>query len=158
MKSLLLWIGVFAFLLSTCLAYRKVAPKKNPFVTDPGKPDLVAPKKHLSLTELKFVKCQSQSDCSPKECCAGVSPTTNGTCLLQPQLKEPCDPHILPGAMQCPCRVGMTCSTRRGKTNKLTGKVYGRCVYITTGPDEVDEDIIPAPEKIDEDRSMPRFS
>ena len=45
-----------------------------------------------------------------------------------------------PGSMQCPCRLGMTCSTRNTQGRKINGKPYGRCVYITTGPDEVDED------------------
>ena len=52
-----------------------------------------------------------------------------------------------PGAMQCPCRRGMTCSKRKGKDSVLYGKGYGRCVYITPGPDEIDED-----------RPLPRFS
>ena len=42
----------------------------------------------------KFGKCWNQSDCSPKECCAGVDPDTMGTCVHQPQLYEVCSPRI----------------------------------------------------------------
>lgn len=150
MKSFLLWIGVFTFLLTTCLAYREVAKKKKPSLKDlmKLKPDLVGVEKHPSRAHKvksyqKFVKCQSRDDCSPKQCCAGVSSTMNGTCLHQPQLKEVCFPQMLPGSMQCPCRLGMTCSTRNTQGLKINGKPYGRCVYITTGPDEVDEDRLP---------------
>ncbi|KAJ7382196.1 hypothetical protein OS493_036527 [Desmophyllum pertusum] len=110
MKSILLWIGVFTILLTTCSAE-------------------------------KFVKkCRYQSDCSPKQCCAGVGSKSRGLCLPQPQLKDKCNPRIAPGAMTCPCRLGMTCSLRKGKG------VYG-CEYINPGPDEVDEE-----------SSLPQFS
>ncbi|XP_068713675.1 uncharacterized protein [Montipora capricornis] len=80
-----------------------------------------------------FSKCWNQTDCGPKKCCAGVSHKRAGVCVRQPQLKEKCNPYLLPGSFQCPCRVGMTCSTKKSKGR------YGRCVYVTPNPDEVDE-------------------
>ena len=38
-----------------------------------------------------------------------------------------------PGAFECPCRVGMTCVTKTEEVGE------GRCVYVTTEPDEVEE-------------------
>ena len=44
-------------------------------------------------------KCWSHADCSPKECCAGISDKRAGICRHQPQPKEPCDPFLWVGAL-----------------------------------------------------------
>ncbi|PFX21153.1 hypothetical protein AWC38_SpisGene14363 [Stylophora pistillata] len=85
-----------------------------------------------SIAQKPFVKCSNHSECSPKQCCAGLSSTLKGVCLHQPQLKEPCNPYMKPGSMtECPCRLGMVCVPRRDS--------YSRCQYISTNPDEIDE-------------------
>lgn len=134
MKSIFFGLGLFSFLLAVSLAEitsidysartRRVLAKASD-----DRPAMDT----LELPQLlqKFGKCWNQSDCSPKECCAGVDPDTMGACVHQPQLYEVCSPRIPPGSKICPCRVGLTCSTRKR-----------RCVYITPDPDEVEESLL----------------
>ncbi|XP_015778200.1 PREDICTED: uncharacterized protein LOC107356071 isoform X1 [Acropora digitifera] len=129
MSSYLFLLGMFLFVVVISMA--EVAPTRSARITQSTLQKQASHRKlHFPVT---FSKCWNSSDCHPKECCAGVSRKIRGACVRQPQLKERCNPFLRPGTFECPCRVGMTCVTK----NEQVGE--GRCVYVTTEPDEVEE-------------------
>ncbi|CAH3184885.1 unnamed protein product [Porites evermanni] len=132
MKSIFSGIGLFSFLLAVSLAeitsidyparMRRVLAKASddrPALDTLELPQLLQVNlfyyEHIQCLMLLFNRCVCITDT-----------------MLRPCLNSPlASPFVTPGSKICPCRVGLTCSTRKR-----------RCVYITPDPDEVEESLL----------------
>lgn len=74
-------------------------------------------------------ECRNWIDCKKDECCIRTS-STSGYCKKRPQKGQRCRPILLPGLRDCPCDVGLTCTSYK----KAKRGLKHRCERLIMDP------------------------